>query len=601
MAFNTQEQEIIRFGVQNGKSRQEVEQAIANYRTGVVKPLPTPPTPSFLERAGERITTAGAGIEQKLTEGTGSPITRGVEATAQAFNVPLEIGYEALPQPVRTGLGKVGEVIGKGFSWLTNKLADTKLLKDIGELEAEGYVDTSKLREVLGTASAGGQIAGDILVVDQATKAVSSGVKTIKTGVEKVSTKLGEELNKVKLSGGVLPESSEIMNRVARLKPKDFNDFNRIAGETPGEYLTRTGNFGSPDKIITREAQKFTNSVKAVDAEFAKMPGIFQDKSIVQALKGLYEKALNTSSGGVKSPILGKVTNWINKYKAGGLTMEDINAVKRLFEREIKLGYNKMGVNPDIITKATNVDSALRQFQFSKAAELGFKNVDLLNKQTQISKFLINKLGEQVVGQSGLNAMSLTDWIMVSGGDPTSVAGFLTKKFLSSKAVQAKIAEYLNKNVVEAPITPDVGPSQVRQLGAGTPGQPQVQNLVPIKQLPPYSAEKGVPKTSMQNIQPQSQTQLGISSPKSTITTPKIKIGGKSYTLEDINAAGFEDILRKLSPANRKLVALWDDLQNAKNMLKTMMSKLKPDLESAQFLRKEISQMEKQLSGITIK
>lgn len=39
MAFNTQEQEIIKYGLQNGKSKQEVEQAISNYRAGIV---PTP-------------------------------------------------------------------------------------------------------------------------------------------------------------------------------------------------------------------------------------------------------------------------------------------------------------------------------------------------------------------------------------------------------------------------------------------------------------------------------------------------------------------------------------------------------------------------------
>ena len=36
MSFNDKEQEIIKYGVANGKSRQEVEQAIANYRAGIV-------------------------------------------------------------------------------------------------------------------------------------------------------------------------------------------------------------------------------------------------------------------------------------------------------------------------------------------------------------------------------------------------------------------------------------------------------------------------------------------------------------------------------------------------------------------------------------
>lgn len=42
MAFDTKETDIIKWGVQNGKSRQEVEKAVALYRTGYVPPEPAP-------------------------------------------------------------------------------------------------------------------------------------------------------------------------------------------------------------------------------------------------------------------------------------------------------------------------------------------------------------------------------------------------------------------------------------------------------------------------------------------------------------------------------------------------------------------------------
>jgi len=148
--------------------------------------------------------------------------------------------------------------------------------------------------------------------------------------------------------------------------------------------------------------------------------------------------------------------------------MGEINMVKRLYEKNVKLGYNKM-MNADKVEQATNIDNSLRNWQVNQAQELGFNNIAELNKQTQISKFLIDKLGDQVVGQNGLNGIGLTDWIVLGGGNPQAVAGFLTKKFFSSKSVQAKIAEYLNKGKdVNGIIKADVGISNVKQLGSPT-------------------------------------------------------------------------------------------------------------------------------------
>lgn len=134
--------------------------------------------------------------------------------------------------------------------------------------------------------------------------------------------------------------------------------------------------------------------------------------------------------------------------------------MKRLYEREVKLGYNKM-LNPDKVQTSTNIDNALREWQVTKAEELGFTNLKELNKQTQISRNLINSLGDEVVGKTGLNNVSLTDWIMLSGGDPTAIGGFLTKKFFGSKGVQAKIAEMLSDVAPEGIKKPVVTPSKL--------------------------------------------------------------------------------------------------------------------------------------------
>jgi len=252
------------------------------------------------------------------------------------------------------------------------------------------------------------------------------------------------------------PKSDDIMNRVARLTPKEANTFtNMSGGMTHGEYLAKTGNFGAPDKIIQNEAKKFIESKNAVDEAIAKLPGKYKDGSVTDAVNSLVEKAKSVSSDNVKSPYLQQVLDLQQKNSIDGLSMKEINAVKRLYEKNVKLGYNKM-MNADKVEQATNIDNAIREWQVNKAKELGFKNLDKMNKQTQLSKFIVDKLGNQVIGQNGLNSMGLTDWIMLSGGDPTAVGGFLTKKFFSNKAVQANIAKMLSKKTASTKIVPEI-------------------------------------------------------------------------------------------------------------------------------------------------
>lgn len=142
------------------------------------KPLSAPPktTPTkkegTLERVGGAFDRAGSRITGAI-EGTGqyegqTPIRRGVEATAGAFTAPLDAAFQALPDPVREPLGEVGKTISKGFDFLTDKLAATDLLREIGELEAQGYISPDKnpglaaIKETLGTLAPAGEIAGDI-------------------------------------------------------------------------------------------------------------------------------------------------------------------------------------------------------------------------------------------------------------------------------------------------------------------------------------------------------------------------------------------------------------------------------------------------------
>lgn len=394
---------------------------------------------------GVNMTDANGIITPKgVVTAVGGALRSGLRAAGSAANAIATPIVEApgVKQATETVVG--GAV--KGIQELPGGAEAFQKLRDLAVKNPEIAKDVEDIFNLV-TTGAGAKVAK--VGAEGAIGVAKAGEKAVGQGLE----------SGMKLAENVIPKSDEIMNRVARLTPKQANTFEKLAGKTHGEYLRETGNFGTPDQIIKNEAEKFTKSIQSVDETLATLPGTYKSGVIEDALTGLSEKAAATSSKNVKSPILAKVAEYEAKLADGGLTMSEVNDIKRLYERNVKLGYNKL-MNADKVEQATNIDNALRSWQVGKAKELGFENIAELNKQTQLSKFIVDKLGDQVVGKNGLNDVTLTDWIMLSGGDPTAVGGFLTKKFFSSKKVQSKIAEMLNKGEVKGQIVPKVTTSK---------------------------------------------------------------------------------------------------------------------------------------------
>jgi len=284
--------------------------------------------------------------------------------------------------------------------------------------------------------------------------AIGTGVGVLGGGLIGGASKLPSALRKI------TPDSETIMNRVARLNPSDARKFEQLAGKSHGKYLEETGNFGRPDEIVKNEVSKFAQSKIDVDNALEKLPGTYKTKEISDVIIPLEDRMTR-----VQSPEAGRITQLRNKLNTEGLDMSEINEIKRLYERNVKLAYNKLN-NADAVELATNLDNRLRDWQVKQADMLGFENIREMNKQTQLARFISDKLGNQLIGKSGLDGMNLTDWIMLSGGDPTSVGGLITKKFFSDPGIQSKIAQYLSKSEKALPIKPKLGETKLLRLEA---------------------------------------------------------------------------------------------------------------------------------------
>ena len=83
--------------------------------------------------------------------------------------------------------------------------------------------------------------------------------------------------------------------------------------------------------------------------------------------------------------------------------MSEINEVKRFYEQNNKLTYGKDITAGEKSIRATNIDNAVREWQIKTAEENGFDNLREMNKETQASKFLLDKLVKNENGRLGNN------------------------------------------------------------------------------------------------------------------------------------------------------------------------------------------------------
>lgn len=225
MAFNTQEQEIIKFGATNGKSRAEVEQAIANYRSGVV-PTPKVTQPdqssSIVDGLSRVATTYGNNLKEQALGGVQNAqktIGMGVDTMQQAQQIPLDtsankdralltgaagaaqIGAGAMSGTIQTVFSPLTALVQTGIQGLSeldqatggnmkNQIAQVaqsnpELIKSISDYVVQNPKKVQFASDMLNilTAGVGGKVAGE--AGKDLTKGVTTGIKDTLGGTPK--------------------------------------------------------------------------------------------------------------------------------------------------------------------------------------------------------------------------------------------------------------------------------------------------------------------------------------------------------------------------------------------------------------------------------
>lgn len=183
----------------------------------------------------------------------------------------------------------------------------------------------------------------------------------------------------------------------------------------------------------------FTRSIGKVDEALEAIQGNFRSQQVEDVLNDAIWFASETLD-----PQLNRLIELSNKHSAEWLTMKEINEVKRRFERNNKFTYlNKW--TGEQAKRATNLDSALREWQRSVAEKNWFANLAELNKETQAAKYLLNNTFD-VAELGSKNPMDFTDWIVAAWSfNGKWLSNLVKKQIVESARFRRYAIDILNK------------------------------------------------------------------------------------------------------------------------------------------------------------
>ena len=238
------------------------------------------------------------------------------------------------------------------------------------------------------------------------------------------------------IKGGVqaiTPSGANISTRANRFNANEIRDFKKMTGESPWEFATSRGMTKTGDDAVVEATNRWQASKDQADDALKAIQWRFKFTWEKDFLKTTLDD-LDTRLTNTESPDLWRLKKLKSKYEDSGLTMSEINEIKRLYSNNYK--YSFVDAGSESALRSRNLQDAVRKWQFKVAEENWLTNLKEINKTTQGWKTFADSLSKKIQGSSGNNAVSLTDWIALSGWSPENIALYLGKKLASSDTIK---------------------------------------------------------------------------------------------------------------------------------------------------------------------
>lgn len=333
MAFNQKEIEIIKFGAQNGKTREQVEQAIANMRSGFVPQAKVEEGPSYASRVGKELTSSFEGL-QKTTE-------RGAELMNEGKGVQ---------GAVMSGLGTVGGVIRGAFSPVTAAISP---IIESG-LKSSGITENEKVKSTLASLDEWAkanpdaaenlknvfEIAGTVTGARSVTSAMPAVKTALQTGKNVLTETVGDAIDLTKRATGKIIKASE---------PVPPTPLKAVGQVLQGETTDISAGVKSLSALDTTGVKTFSDLEKKIGDRITALALKVDEDLAVDAtkksMKDLVVSSKTTAGKTVKTtPVKNALDQLEELYVKTGDAVSAAN-IKELRQRAISEGLNNLEVN----------------------------------------------------------------------------------------------------------------------------------------------------------------------------------------------------------------------------------------------------------------
>lgn len=221
------------------------------------------------------------------------------------------------------------------------------------------------------------------------------------------------------------------INKLSESKNQKFIDtFGEDAGKVMNDRWLKT----------RQDVQNWhISNIDRVDEALRTIKWNFKSQEVTDVLKENIKHANKT----LDKKNIDRLLELQEKNAKEWLSMEEIQEVKRYFEANTKFSYKTQW--GDKAKRATNLDTALRERQRKTAAENWLENLAQLNRETQMSKYILNNSKD--VSKGILWNVDVTDELLAIhyGWLDRALATYVTKSVLKSAQFQSKLVDILNR------------------------------------------------------------------------------------------------------------------------------------------------------------
>lgn len=228
--------------------------------------------------------------------------------------------------------------------------------------------------------------------------------------------------------------AEKLIERITKVSPAKLQKFENQFGENVGKFMN--------DRWLkTRKdaSEYFINNIKKVDEALWSIQWTFKSPVVDDVLTESVEFATKTADQN-----LNRLLELQQKAANEWLTMSEVNEVKRYFEWHTKFTYGK---SQDAVkaSKATNLDTRLRERQMQTAKENWLDNLAQLNRETQASRYILDNAKD--AAEWLFWPVDVTDELLAIhyGWLDRALSTYVTKSLLKSPKFQAKAVDILNR------------------------------------------------------------------------------------------------------------------------------------------------------------